>query len=320
MRAVRMKKFGPPEVLEPAEVPAPVAGEGQVLIEVVFASITFVETQVRSGRLPFLDGTAILPIIPGNGVGGVVRSVGEDIASELVGRRVISTTGGSGGYAEQVAVDAAGVVEVPDGLATDVAVALLADGRTAMALCRAAAPRQGERVLIEAAGGGVGTLLVQLARDAGATVIAAAGFETKLDQARELGAEFTIDYSAPGWADLVRDMSGDVDIVFDGIGGDLGRTAFDLLASGGRMYSFGIAAGAFPDVDDEQAAQRGITVHRGVPVSPVQARELTLSALSRAADGQLRPIIGQRFPLNDAARAHTHIENRATVGKTLLVL
>ncbi|GAA4827627.1 zinc-binding dehydrogenase [Saccharopolyspora rosea] len=314
-----MKEFGPPEVLVADDAPDPVAGEGQVVVEVAFANITFVETQVRAGAFPSPTGAAGLPIIPGNGVGGIIRSAGPGVDQALVGKRVVTGTGGSGGYAEHVAVDAAGVVEVPEGVPMDDAVALLADGRTATALCRAAEPRPGERVLVEAAGGGVGTLLVQLAREASTTVVAAAGGARKLDLARELGAEITVDYGAPDWTDRVRDAVGGVDVVFDGVGGALGRAAFDLLAPGGRMFSFGIAAGSFPDVDDEEAARREVTITRGVPVSPEQARELTASALARAAEGRLRPVIGQRFPLAEAAKAHAAIENRATLGKTLLV-
>jgi NADPH2:quinone reductase len=128
---------------------------------VAFANITFVETQMRAGRPgPFKPE---LPVIPDNGVGGVV---GNGVDRDLVGSMVVTSTGGSGGYAERVAVDASGLIEVPEGLALDTAVALLADGRTATALVRAAAISSGERVLVEAAAGGVGSLLVQLAKAA----------------------------------------------------------------------------------------------------------------------------------------------------------
>ncbi len=133
-------------------------GPGQALIEVAFANITFVDTQLRAnGAGPY---PAKLPMILGNGVGGVVTSVGADVDKGLVAKRVVSSTSGSGGYDERAVVDAGGIVEVPDGLDLDGAVALLADGRTAMTLVRAAGLRGGERVLVEAAAGGVGTLLV----------------------------------------------------------------------------------------------------------------------------------------------------------------
>src|SRR6266700_3309786 len=132
MRAVWLTAFGDPRVLVAGEAPEPVPGAGQVLVEVAYANVTFVETQFRaSGAGPFRGQ---LPMIPGNGVGGVVAAVGAGTDPELVGTRVISGTGGSGGYAGRAAVDAAGMIEVTDGLALDVAVALLADGRTATML------------------------------------------------------------------------------------------------------------------------------------------------------------------------------------------
>jgi NADPH:quinone reductase len=180
-----------------------------------------------------------LPTIPGNGVGGVVAEVGDGVDATLVGTRVISSTGGSGGYAERAAVDSAGAIPVPEGVGLPEAVALLADGRTAMALMRAAEMRPGERVLVEAAAGGVGSLLVQLAAGAGARVIAAAGGEHKLRVARELGAGEAVDYTAPAWTERVGDG---VDVVFDGVGGALGRAAFELARPGGRFWPSGSQA------------------------------------------------------------------------------
>lgn len=291
-------------------------GRGQALIDVAFANITFVETQFRAtGFGPF---TGKLPTIPGNGVGGVVTSVGADTDERLVGTRVVSSTGGSGGYAERVAVEADGLVEVPGGVALDRAVALLADGRTATMLTRAAAVCDGDRVLVEAAAGGVGTLLVQLARARGARVVAAAGGDRKVEVARDLGAHVVIDYRAAGWGERVRAAVGGVDVVFDGVGGAIGRAAFELLDRGGRMLSFGRASGERAEITDEAAAARGVTV---VPVprpTPEETRALTESALAEAASGRLRPVIGQRYPLDRAADAHAAIESRATVGKTLL--
>ena len=127
MRAVVLHEFGPPEVLHTEELPDPVAGPGQAVVEVDAAGITFVETQVRAGRAPNPAMAPALPAILGNGVAGVVA-----------GRRVVTTTGGSGGYAERVAVPADGLIDVPDGVETEAALALLADGRTAVS----AAPRR----------------------------------------------------------------------------------------------------------------------------------------------------------------------------------
>src|SRR5437762_430213 len=142
MRAIVVREFGPPAVLVPEEMPEP---SGEVLVDVELANITFVETQIRSGRPPNPAMAPALPYIPGNGVGGTVD-----------GRRVIAATGGSGGYTERAAVASDALIDVPDGLELSDAVALLADGRTAMMLLRNGEVRAGETVLVEAAAGGVG--------------------------------------------------------------------------------------------------------------------------------------------------------------------
>ncbi|SBT53126.1 zinc-binding dehydrogenase [Micromonospora narathiwatensis] len=317
MRAVWLREFGGPEVLVPGPAPDPVPGPGQVLIEVAHANLTFVETMFRStGFGPF---TGSPPLIPGNGVGGVITEVGPDVDPALVGRRVVSSTGGSGGYAERVAVDRDAPYEVPDGLPLDQAVALLADGRTAVMLVHAARLRPGERVLVEAAAGGVGSLLTQLATAAGARVVAAAGGDRKVALLRERGLDAVVDYRQPDWTDRVRAASGGVDVVFDGVGGELARDAFDLLAPGGRMLSFGLASGAWADLPADLAAARGVALLRP-SAAPAELRAFTERALAEAAAGRLRPLIGQRFPLDRAADAHAAIESRATVGKTLLDL
>ncbi|PXY26677.1 zinc-binding dehydrogenase [Prauserella endophytica] len=316
MRAVWLKEFGEPQVLVAGEAPDPEPGPGQVLIEVAFANITFVETQFRrNGFGPFRIEP---PVIPGNGVGGVISRVGEGVDPGLAGRRVVSSLGGHGGYAERAVADAAMVVEVPEGLELDDAVALLADGRTAVMLTHGAGLRPGERVLVEAAGGGVGSLLVQLANNAGALVVAAAGGDRKLELAWELGAEFTVDYRKPDWADRVREAVGGVDVVFDAVGGDVGGAAFELVERGGRMVTFGAASGAPTEIAEELAAERGVSVGWGIGGTPQELRGFAVTALAEAAAGRLRPVIGQRFPLARAAEAHAAIESRDTIGKTLL--
>lgn len=319
MRAVLLSSFGPPGRLVPADLPGPVAGPGQVVIDVRFASITFVETQIRAGRPPNPAMTPGLPVVPGNGVGGVVAEVGPGADPALAGRRVISTTGGSGGYAERVAVDTTRLIDVPDSLDLAGAVALLADGRTAVALTRAATIRAGETVLVEAAGGAVGSLLVQLARNAGARVVAASGGPRKVALTRDLGATTAVDYTQPGWARRVRAEAGGVDVVFDGVAGQIRDQALGLLLAGGRLLAYGGASGAFTPVPADEVTRRGITVIRGAPVTPAEMSGLTRSALAEAAAGRLRPVIGQTFPLDRAADAHAAIETRATIGKTLLL-
>jgi NADPH2:quinone reductase len=312
MRAVVLRTFGPPANLVAEEVAAPRAGPGEVLVEVRFASITFVETQIRAGRPPHPWMAPALPAVLGNGVGGIVLAVGAGVDRALAGRRVVTTTGGAGGYAERVAVDASLPLEVPAPLDLHDAVALLADGRTALSLIEAARMQPGERVLVEAAAGGVGSLLVQLARNAGAHVVAAAGGERKLALPRELGADAAVDYARAGWTD----EAGPVDIVFDGVGGAIGAAAYGLLRPGGRFIAYGMASGAFTALDGEE--RPGVTVVRGVPLTPARMRELSAEALAQAAAGRLRPTVGQTFALARAADAHAAIESRATRGKTLL--
>ena len=318
MLAVMLAEFGPPSVLMATELPDPVPGPGQVVVEAAIASITFVETQIRAGRPPNPAMAPALPAVLGNGVGGIVSAVGEGADPALAGTQVVTSTGGRGGYAQRCAVPAAGLIPIPGLLPTDEAVALLADGRTALALADAANPRPGETVLVEAAAGGVGSLLVQLAKRAGARVVALAGGPRKLAAARDLGADLAVDYREPGWAEAVRREAGLVDVVFDGVGGEAGRDAFALLRPSGRYAGFGMASGSFATIPE--AADPGITRLRFGAVTPAQSAELTRRALDLAVSGAVHPVIGQRFPLDRAADAHAAIEARATIGKTLLIV
>ncbi|GAA4079161.1 zinc-binding dehydrogenase [Nonomuraea soli] len=319
MRAVVMEEFGGPEVLRVRQVGDPLPGAGQVLVEVEYASITFVETQVRSGDGPF--GRPALPRTPGNGVGGRIVAVGEDVDPGLVGTVVVTTTGGEGGYAERALARADDTVPVPEGLELREAVALLADGRTALLLHRQARVRPSEHVLVEAAGGGVGSLLVQLAAAEGALVIGAARGAGKAGLVTSLGAARYVDYSAPGWLEEVVEATGGagLDLVFDGVGGRIGTEAAGALREGGRVSVYGMASGAAAELDGEALRARSVAVIGLTgPPSPAETRALIADALDLAAAGRLRPVIGQVLPLEEAAEAHRAIESRATIGKTLL--
>lgn len=320
MRAVVMEEFGGPEVLRIRHVEDPAPGPGQVLVAVAYASITFVETQVRSGNGPF--GRPALPRIPGNGVGGRIVAVGPDVDPVLVGTVVVTTTGGEGGYAELALARAQDVVPVPEGLELKDAVALLADGRTALLLYRQAEIKPSERVLVGAAGGGVGSLLVQLAAAADAHVIGAARGVVKAGLVTSLGAAAYVDYSRPDWLDRVEEATGGagLDLVFDGVGGRIGTEAIGALRDGGRVSIYGMASGADADVDEGALRARSIgVIGLTAAPNPAQSRALIVDALNLAADGKLRPVIGQTFPLEAAAAAHRAIESRTTTGKTLLI-
>ncbi len=312
MRAVVIREFGPPEVLEPGEVDEVRAGPDEVVIDVEFANVTFVETQVRAGRPPHPSMLPALPAILGNGVGGTVAGTG---------RRVVASLNGTGGYAERAISPASRLIDVPDALTVRDAVALLADGRTALSLAGRADIQAGETVLIEAAGGGVGTLLVQIARNAGARIVALAGHPRKLALARDLGADLTVDYRHDGWERQVRDAAGQVDVVFDGVGGEIGLAAFGLLGAGGRFCPFGMASGSFTPVTPEQARAWRVSLRAGAGgAGPEEMAALARTALAEAAAGRLRPVVGQEFGLAEAAAAHAAIEARETIGKTLLTV
>lgn len=308
MRAVVMDKFGGPDVLQLRQLDDPTPSAGQVLIDVEYASVTFVETQVRAGGGPAGKINPSLPRIPGNGVGGRIISVGADVDPTLIGAVVVSTTGGEGGYADRALAKATDAVQIPDDLELRDAVALLADGRTAVYLHRNAGIRAGERVLVLAAGGGVGSLLVQLAASSGARVVGAGGGPGKRDLVLSLGASDYVDYTTPDWTSHVS-----ADVLFDGVGGQLGSEALTSLSASGRASIYGMASGAWSDTGSVTIVDNG-----GAP-SPVEARALIQEALSLAVVGRLRPIIGLTYPLSDAASAHRAIEARQTTGKTLLV-
>jgi len=319
VHVVIMRAFGPPRVLEPAELAASRPGAGEVAIEVEFASVTFVETQIRAGSPPRPEMLPALPAILGNGVGGTVAEAGAGADRGLIGRRVISSLNGTGGYASHAVAAAGRLTEVPDGVTLRDAVALLADGRTAFALADLAGLRANDTVLVEAAAGGVGTLLVQIARNAGARVVALAGAEPKLRVARDLGADVALSYRDGDWAERIRDTAGSVDVVFDGVGGMIGRAAFDLLRPGGRFCPFGMASGTFTPVTPELARGRQVTVLAGGAPDPERLKGLVRMALAEAAADRIRPVVGQEYELERAADAHAAIEARRTTGKTLLV-
>ncbi|WP_433501221.1 zinc-binding dehydrogenase [Sphaerimonospora sp. CA-214678] len=313
MRAVVMERFGGPEVLRVREVEDPEPGPGQVLVAVEYAGITFVETQVRAGSGPW--GRPPLPRIPGNGVGGRVVAVGSGVDPGLAGATVVSTTGGTGGYAELAVADAREAIALPAGLSLRDAVALLADGRTAVLQHRRARIEPGEWVLVEAAAGGVGSLLVQLATASGAEVIGAARGPDKGELVASLGAAAYVDYSLPGWERTVAETTGGegVDLVFDGVGGRIGAQGLAALRTGGRAVIYGMASGSWTEPDDR------VRVVPGTALGAAEIRAAAQEALGHAVAGRLRPVIGQTYPLARAADAHRAIEARATTGKTLLI-
>lgn len=324
MRAIRFHEHGPPEVLVAEQVPDPQLGEGEVLVEVAAAGVTFADTMLRRGEAPLPEG-AQLPLVPGNEIGGDVVALGPGVREGLLGSRVIARLTRPGGYAQLAAADSGDLFPVPPGLELEDALALLVNGRAALGVLREAGGLRGERVLVEAAAGGVGSLLVQLARnEAAACVIAAAGGPAKLDLVRRLGADVAVDYNESGWQDRVLEAvpGAQLDVVFDSVGGSTGRSALELLRGGGRFVAFGHASGAPVELTTGELMRRGVTVIGYGPPRVLRrgdSRVLVADALSQASAGLLAPVVGQTFPLARAAEAHRAIEERRTVGKTLLI-
>lgn len=250
-----MGRFGGPGVLEAVELPEPVAGPGEVVIGVSYADVIFMETQVRRGEGFF---TPPLPHVPGGAVGGRVVAAGAGVEEAWVGRTVVARTlapegvAAGGGYAERARADVAELSALPYALGLREATALAHDGPTAVRIFDNAVSdgslRPGARVLVLAAAGGLGALLVQLAK-AGAQVIAAARGEHKLAlAARKLGADEVVDYSLPDWTDRVLQATGGrgVDVVFDGAGGKRGREALETTARGPASPRTARRAGVSP--------------------------------------------------------------------------
>lgn len=309
-------------MLEVAQRPTPNPGPDQVLVAVSYAAVTFVETQIRAGIMPPPGGgEPPFPLVLGNGVTGTVVETGAEVDRTWLGQPVVTATGGSGGYAQYAAVPVRLLHTIPKGLDARNAVALLADGRTAMALVRAARLRPADCVIVTAAAGGVGSLLVQLARAAGVeAVIGLAGGDKKQELARALGADVAIDYRQPGWEQDVWQATGGagIDVAFDGVGGSTGKAIVGLLKKGGRYLPHGMASGEFYDPPPDRAAQLEVIPFRSLTDGAQNEWDLVEHALAAAAQGTIKPVIGQVFPLEQAAEAHRAIEARETVGKTLL--
>jgi NADPH2:quinone reductase len=323
---IQVTRFGGPEVLTTISVSDPLPGPGEVTIAVSAVDVLLLDAVIRSGRAAAWFPVTP-PYVPGNGVSGRVAAVGEGTDPGWAGRPVIARTGGgggSGGYAEQVVVPASALIPIPDGAGLAEAAAVLHDGATALGLVASTGIGAGEQVLILGAAGGLGILIGQLARTRGARVIAAARGKAKLDLLDEQGASAVVDYGEPDWAARVVRLTGGAgpDVVFDGVGGQLGAAAFEVLADGGRFSAHGAASGGFAPIAADQAGRRGVTV-RGieqVQFGPGEHARLAGQALAGLATGRIRPLIGQTFPLHQAAEAHASLETRSALGKTLLTV
>lgn len=323
MRIVQAHQFGPPEVLQVEEVEEPQAGPDQVIIEVLAAGAAFGNTVLRSGKAPLP-----LPYVPGWEVGGRITRVRQGLDQRLVGKLVVARTrNNAGGYAEQVAVESTSLFPLPAGLSVEQAVGVFSAGQTAVSVLKTVRIEPGEVVLITAAAGGVGSLLVQLVKAAGAgTVIGAARGKEKLETIARLGADVVIDYQLPGWEEQVRKITGNkgADVVLDSVGGAIGRQAFEVTANGhGRLVVFGSSSGSGMTIETRELAGRGVTVIGALgmmlAMTEQQMHASAEFALAEAAAGRLVAVIGQTYPLERAAEAHAALEARQTIGKVLLI-
>lgn len=316
MLAVQAIRFGGPDVLVAHQVPDPAPGPGEVVVAVAAVDVLFVDTQIRAGwgqqYFPMRP-----PYVPGDGVAGEVVAVGDGVDVGWLGRRVLGYTDNKGGYAERVAIDADWLAALPDELSFTDAAAIAHDGPMAYVLTELAQVRRGSRVLLLGANGGAGVLAVQLLSAAGAEVIGTARGESKQELVRSAGAAAVVDPSDPGWLVAV----GTVDVVLDGVGGELGTAAFAAVADGGRFFGYGAPTGNFSTVDAAEANRRDVTVLGLEQFARARARmvEYAGRALAALAAGDLTVHIGATFPLASAAAAHAALESRAVLGKVVLV-
>ena len=322
MRAIRVDRFGPPEVLEPVVLPEREPGPGEVSVAVAASDVGFVDTMIRSGA-----GTSFFairpPYVPGGGVAGQIVGAGDGVDGSLIGRLVVAHTGGTGGYAERVVIALSEVVEVPPGVDPLDALAVLHDGSTGIAVLRRVDVRSGEPVLVLGAAGGMGVLLVQALHAAGAFVIGAARGKAKLDVVEEAGADVVVDYGKPEWTSRVRDATNAAGpaVVLDGVGGSLGSEAFTMVRDGGRFSAHGAPSGTFAPIDPDVARRRGVTLITlaDLGIDATTRSPLVREALALVGAGALTPLIGQTFPLGSASEAHRAMENRESIAKTLLM-
>ncbi len=320
MHAVRIHQVGGPEVLRYEQVPVPAPGRGEALVRIEAAGVNFIDIYQRSGiyKLP-------LPTTLGQEGAGVVESVGPGVTEVAPGDRV-AWASFMGAYAEHAVVPAARLVHVPPGVPSDVAAAVMLQGMTAHYLSHSTYPLQeGDRCLIHAAAGGVGLLLVQIAKHLGAYVIGTAGTEEKAARARDAGADEVILYREHDFVQETRSLTDGkgVHVVYDSVGQATFLKGFDVLAPRGMMVLFGASSGPVSPLDPQLLNQKGslFLTRPTLGAYILDREELLLRAgdvLGWVEDGALRVRIDRTLPLADAAAAQEALAGRETSGKVLL--
>ncbi|KUP96662.1 quinone oxidoreductase family protein [Thermobifida cellulosilytica] len=321
MRAIVVEEIGGPEVLRPTEAPDPVPGPGEVVVDLAARGVNFIEIYQRSGLYP-----VSLPWIPGSEGAGVVSAVGEGVTGVSVGSRVVSASL-RGSYAERAVVAAEDLVPVPDGVSIEQAAAVLLQGLTAHYLTHSTYPvHPGDTVLVHAAAGGTGRLVVQFAKLRGARVIGTVSTEAKEREARAAGADEVIrSTEADIAAEVHRLTNGEgVPVVYDGVGAATFDASLASLRPRGMLVLFGQASGPVPPFDPQRLNAAGsVYLTRPSLGHYTRTRQELLDrasdVLGLVASGGLTVHVGGRYPLAEAHRAHTDLASRATTGKLLLV-
>jgi NADPH2:quinone reductase len=320
MQAIQVSQVGGPEVLNAVDLPVPSPKPNEALVQIEAAGINFIDVYIREGRYP-----TSLPFVSGQEAAGIVTAVGSEVTTLQPGDRVAYTSV-LGSYAEYGAVPASRLVKIPDGIDFEQAAAAMLQGMTAHYLVRSSySLKEGETALIHAAAGGVGLLLVQMAKKIGARVIATAGTDEKAQLAREAGADECIVYTKADFETETRrltDRQG-VHVVYDGVGKATFDKDLEVLRPRGYLVLFGGASGAVPPFDLIRLSQKGsLFITRPTLAHYTATREelewRANDVLQAIAQGELKLRIYKVYPLAEAAQAHRDLEGRKTTGKLLL--
>jgi len=325
MRAVVITEPGEPEVLQVREVPAPEPAPGEVVLNVAATAVNRADLLQRQGNYPPPPGAAPYP---GLECSGTIAALGDGVTGWQVGDRVCALLAG-GGYAEQVAVPAGQLMQLPKNLDLVEAAALPEVSCTVWSMVfgsDAGRLQPGERFLVHGGSSGIGTMAIQLAKHRGAAVYATAGTARKLQFCRELGAEVTINYRQELFDDRVLAESGGagVDVILDNIGGAYLQRNMKALAVGGRLIVLGLQGGRKGELDLGALLAKRATVHAaGLRARPLDQKAAIVAETQHAVwplieAGEVRPIIDRTFALADAADAHRLVESSEHIGKVLL--
>ncbi len=316
MKAARIHQLGGPEVFQLEEVEIPVPQPHEVLIRVAVAGVNYADIGQRNGRYPI---PVPLPAILGLEAAGTVTQIGDAVQNLPVGSRVMAVVPNS--YAQYVVADAAKVIPIPNGIDFGQATALLVQGLTALALLQDVPT--GSTILVHAAAGGVGSLLVQLAKLKGLHVIGTASTSEKLETVKQLGADTAINYTREDWVNQVLDATNGrgVDWVLEMVGGEIGKRSAEVLARNGTMIVYGSASGQPSMFAGQQLIFKSQTI-RGYSLyneSPQKLAAYTHQLVQYVTEGKLQ-INVQSFPLEKVAEAHQAVESRKTQGKVVLAV